>query len=265
MESFEVIQPSPELTPYIQRYWVLKMENISGINQRIIPNGCVELMFNRGDKIMLPADNSLYPVSFIKGQNTKYYDLLPSGNVDLISVSFTSYGASTFFSPPINKFCYERVDVRDIDDPLIVDLSDRIAETKDNGTCIKLIEQFLIGRFKPQKDYTQKRLFAAIHIINQNKQIHVASLSEVACVSYRQFIRIFTENIGIAPKEYVRIIRFQRALSIMENKKSISSVDLAFEAGYYDQSHLINEFRSFTGYTPLEYLVVCQPRSDYFS
>lgn len=265
MEHFKVIKPSPALAPYVQRYWILKMDTIFGMEQRIIPNGCMELMFCRGDRMMFSSGNVLHPVSYIKGQNTKFYDLLLTGKVNLISVSFTPLGMSAFSSVPISEFSYGCVDILDVNDGLLNNLSNRISETVDDETCIRLIEEFLIRRFNPIRDYNCKRLSAVIHAINNEKQIDVTTLSEVSCVSYRQFIRVFTEHVGLNPKEYLRIVRFQRALSIMNKKPLISSIDLAFEAGYYDQSHLINDFKGFTGNTPLEYLAICQPRSDYFS
>lgn len=81
----------------------------------------------------------------------------------------------------------------------------------------------------------------------------------------KQFNRIFSEYVGSNPKEFTRTIRFQRALHILEKQPPISLTALAYQCGYFDQSHLIKDFKALSGYTPTEYLVACPPHTDYFS
>ena len=89
-------------------------------------------------------------------------------------------------------------------------------------------------------------------------------LSETACLSSKQFGRIFADYVGTTPKEFIRIIRMQRALSMLQQDATIPFVQVAYECGFSDQSHMIKEFKLFSGYTPAEYLSVCAPYSDYF-
>lgn len=77
--------------------------------------------------------------------------------------------------------------------------------------------------------------------------------------------RIFHEYIGLNPKEFMRVVRFHKALFILQNDPSMNFTRLTYECGYYDQSHLIREFKQFAGYTPREYMAACSPHSDYFS
>lgn len=265
LESFKVITPSPILAPYVQRYWILESASVSGLPQRIIPNGCIELMFNRGDNMTFGSDHNIHPDSFIKGLRTNYYELIPKRNIHLISVCFTPLGAKTFFSIPLAEFNGKSIDALTLGDPLLADLSKRIADTTHEKLCIDYIEQFLLQRFQPLKDYNQKRISTTIHAINHQVEVNITSLADMCCVSYRQFIRIFTEHIGLNPKEYLRIVRFQRSLSVLQHQPDASFTDVAYRCGYYDQPHFINEFKAFTGSTPTEYLQICQPRSDYFS
>lgn len=233
--------------------------------QRIIPNGCIELMFNRGDSMTFDSDHSIHPHSFIKGLNTRYYDLVPMGNINLISVCFTPFGAKTFFSVPLEEFNGKSIDALTVGDPLLADLCRRIADTPNETICIRYIEQFLLQRFQPLQDYNRKRISTAIQAINHQATVDIASLADMCCVSYRQFIRIFTAHVGLNPKEYLRIVRFQRSLSILQHHPDVAFTDVAYRCGYYDQPHFINEFKAFTGSTPTEYLHICQPRSDYFT
>ena len=120
---------------------------------------------------------------------------------------------------------------------------------------------------------------AVFQEINLQPQINIPQLSEAACLSSKQFGRVFADHVGTTPKEYLRIVRMQRALFLLQQDVTLPFVQVAYECGYSDQSHMIKEFKLFSGYTPAsqgkfrramgytpaEYLSVCAPYSDYFS
>ena len=94
----------------------------------------------------------------------------------------------------------------------------------------------------------------------------VTELSSNCCLGKKQFEREFYSYIGMNPKEYSRIVRFQKTLRQMQNQQGkINQVDLAYSNGYSDQSHLIREFKKLCGYTPLTLLKVSTPYSDFFT
>lgn len=146
-------------------------------------------------------------------------------------------------------------------------LSRKVIEADDHETCIRLIEQFLIHRLYRFEgyEYNLKRISAVLHQINEQAKTNISELSETACLSSKQFNRIFLDYVGATPKEFLRIVRMQRALFKVQQNPSISFAQLAYECGFSDQSHMIKEFKLFSGYTPTEYLSLCAPYSDYFS
>lgn len=271
MENFEIILPSPELAPYIKHYWILETDISDSILpvQRIIPQGYVELIFHSGERPMVWKDNiqpALHPQMFLCGQDTGYLHLQPTGRINMLTVVFYPHGSRAFFPLSINELKGQAVSVHDLGEREASELEDKLLSTPDNHTKIGLIEQFLRKRLHSFNEYNHRRIKTAIHTIDQNcGNIRISDLADVTCLSYKQFKRIFTEYVGINPKDFLRVIRFQRALFILQTNPSISISQLAYECGYYDQPHLINEFKKFSGYTPTEYLSVCQPYSDYFS
>ena len=94
---------------------------------------------------------------------------------------------------------------------------------------------------------------------------NIDRLAQTACLEYKQFKRIFADYVGANPKDYLRVIRFQKALHTLQIQPNISFTQLSYECGYYDQAHFIKEFKQFSGYTPTEYMTVCNPYSDFFS
>ena len=152
-----------------------------------------------------------------------------------------------------------------MEDVELSDLVKQVTDTSDNAVCIRLIEQFFLRRLYTLPEYNLKRMSAVFHEINLRPQINISHLSETACLSSKQFGRIFADYVGTTPKEFIRIVRMQRALSMLQQDATIPFVQVAYECGFSDQSHMIKEFKLFSGYTPAEYLSVCAPYSDYFS
>ncbi|MBK5720454.1 AraC family transcriptional regulator [Dysgonomonas sp. Marseille-P4677] len=265
METFSFILPSPLLSPYIKHYWILKINETNPISERIIPTGFMQLVFHRGDKMKSLTHNKLQPQSFICGQSDSYTNLESTGKVNMIVVVFHPFGAKTFFPMSMNEFYGMNISLKDLGDQSLKELEERIHETPDNYEAIKLIEEYLTPRLYRFDNYNSKRISKVIDSINSKHQPNITQLSNIACLSYKQFNRIFTEYVGVTPKEFTRIIRFQRTLYMLQQNPNIDIMQIIVDCGYYDQSHLIKEFRNFSGYTPFEFIAIYDPYSDYFS
>lgn len=264
MEDFKVIHPLPLLAPYIKHYWLLKTVGDSTTLARTVPTGMMNLIFHRGERLLSVHENVLHPRAFLSGQDRTFADLRYDGQVNMISIVFRPIGVRAFFSLPINKIAGLRLTAGDMEDKDLLNLENALTSTESDKLCILLIEQFLLKRLTRLAEYNLKRIETTIHLINSG-ETDITQLADAACLGKKQFNRIFSEYIGTNPKEFSRIIRFQRALDILENDGQISLTALAYQCGYFDQSHMIKEFKTFSGYTPSEFLAVCPPHSDYFS
>ena len=91
--------------------------------------------------------------------------------------------------------------------------------------------------------------------------LQVSELADIACLSSKQFGRIFNMYVGMMPKEYVRIVRFQKSMWLLQNRCQ-DYAEIAYGCGYSDQSHLIRDFRQFSGTTPSQ---ITNPYSDLFT
>lgn len=265
MQSFQIIKPSPALAPYIRHYWILQDDAVSPVSERTLPIGCIQLIFHKGKQLLLQGESKLQPQSFICGQSVGFSDVLSTGKIEMITIVFQPFTAKVFLRIPGYLLHGLNVDMNDVEDPELSDLSKMVADTRDNGVCIHLIEQFFIRRIYSFNDYNLQRMSAVFNKINGASLINVSQLSEIACLSNKQFGRVFTDYVGATPKEFLRIVRMQRALSMLQQEATLSFAQVAYACGFFDQSHMIKEFKLFSGYTPAEYLSVCAPYSDYFS
>lgn len=92
----------------------------------------------------------------------------------------------------------------------------------------------------------------------------INALADKACLSKRQYERVFRETVGMNPKEYARVVQFQKALWMMQRGES-NYAGIAAECGYSDQSHFIRNFKELSGYTPEALIKHCAPYSDLFT
>lgn len=263
MERFNIIPPSAMLAPYVKHYWLLESDDVVS-SQRVFPSGNIELLFHRGS--LMKRKEGLIPATSLSGHTLSFADLIPTGTVKMIAVVFHPYGVKAFFEFPAHELSDLIVSADDLNVRSLKELEDRILHTDDDNCCIRLIESFLIEQLKPFKEYNYKRMIEAVRTIDQcNEELSVSSLAERVYLSKKQFQRIFSEYIGATPKEFMRIIRFHKALYTLQNHPAINFTTLAHACGYYDQAHMINEFKLFSGYTPGQYTAICAPYSDYFS
>ncbi len=264
METFQILQPSALLAPYVKHYWFLTADSGLQASERVIPNGLMSLMFHRGERLFSSSSKQLQPRAFLSGQGTGFTDLFYSGHIDLISVVFQPVGAKAFFDLPLMELNGQSIAVDDLSDPQLLELKKRLFDTVDIHVCVLWIERFLLNRLVTLATHNLKRIHAVLQSIYSGQQ-NMGALAKTACLSYKQFKRIFAEYVGANPKDYLRVVRFQKALHVLQMQPAIPPTHLAYECGFYDQSHLIKEFKAFSGYTPTEYSRICAPYSDYFS
>lgn len=264
MVKFQVIQPSKLLKPYVKQYWFLSIDNAGDSSQRYIPSGCAALVFHRGERIYSTLHQELQPYATLCGQSLLYTDTIYSGNIDFIMVVFQPIAAREIFGIPMNELQGKNVDIESLGDTSLSDLKNRLQETEDNYQCINYIDNYLLNKLCDFASDKFDRMNAVVQSIN-NGQNDITELSLTTCLGYKQFKRVFAEYAGLNPKEFLQIARFRKALYGFQVHSQIKLSHLASDYGYCDKSHLIKEFRTFTGYTPKEYLSISDPYSDYLS
>lgn len=263
MEHFRIVKPSALLAPYVRHYWLLQSDDAFNA-QRIIPTGCIELLIHRG--CPMKRSGLLIPSASLSGQTLSFADLTPTGVVDLIAVVFHPFGAKAFFGLPVDELSGLIVSADDLSGLSLKELEDKVLHAASDRACIRLIEEYLIRRLNTHKAYNFNRMAAAVRAIDLSEDsLRVSELAEKVCLSKKQFQRIFSEYVGTTPKEFMRIVRFHKALYALQNNPAMNFTSLACDCGYFDQAHMTHEFKLFSGYTPGRYAAVCSPFSDYFS
>ena len=196
MQTFRIVKPAPTLSPYIRYYWILRDDALTPVSERTLPVGCMQLMFHKGRQLLSLQNSQLQPQSFICGQSFGFSDVMSTGMIEMITVVFQPYAAKTFLRIPLHLFFGQSISTDEVEDMELSDLSRRIVDTTDNDQCIHLIEDFFFHRLVSCSEYNLKRLSTVLHEINLHPQVSTLELSDIACLSSKQFGRIFADYIG---------------------------------------------------------------------
>ena len=236
---FRQFQPSKELSGYIKCYWILECEYQPGLPERILPDGCTELIFHYGDSYSRLSEEGLtdQAKSLLVGQIKRAIQLQANGQTGMLGVRFYPWGLHALMGVPVSELTDQHIDARLIFKQLS-ELEEQVNNRGHEG-MIERTEGFLLRILKGQKQkhFYQANRFAAI--IN---------------MSVRQFNRKFNEVTGLSPKHYLRITRMQEFISQYRqwgDAKSLSSV--IYDCGYYDPAHFCHDFKDIAGVKPSEY------------
>ena len=254
---FRQFQPSKELSGYIKCYWILECEYQPGLPERILPDGCTELIFHYGDSYSRLSEEGLteQAKSLLVGQIKRAIQLQANGQTGMLGVRFYPWGLHALMGMPVSELTDQHIDAR-----LIFKQLSELEEQVNNQGHVGMIERtegFLLGilRSQKQKHFYQANRFAAIirHISGTDDNA-VGVMAASANMSVRQFNRKFNEVTGLSPKHYLRITRMQEFISQYRQSgdaKSLSSV--IYDCGYYDPAHFSHDFKDIAGVKPSEY------------
>lgn len=174
----------------------------------------------------------------------------PADQAAVICVAFRPGGAYPFFAAPQSATAGRLVGLEDLWGREGARLRERLLDTPTPAGKLRLVERALVER---AADALRPDAATAYAVTALDRGTPVASVVDRLGCTPRTFIRSFTERVGLPPKQFGRIRRFQRLLASIPHDRPADWAVLAASCGYYDQSHLIREFRALAGTTPARY------------
>jgi AraC-like DNA-binding protein len=247
--------PAAPLAGYIQSLWCAQAPQVPHQRERVLPTGRVQVILNLARDFLLDCvegqhDHRVSP-SLIVGARSVYEIIDTSDMADLIGIVFAPGGFTPFTRDAADLFSNRSVALQDAWGLESQTLRDRLRDLPTPRARLLCLEGFLMNRlaFRPLR--RRGRHDEITHAIRWFKQApSIASVKEMTRYtgwSERRFSQVFREEVGLSPKVWCRVQRFQRAVRQLHAGADIRWSELALDCGYYDQSHFANEFRAFSG------------------
>lgn len=226
--------------------------------ERVIPTENVQLMFHyKNPFVVFHSNDSVIkqPRSIISGLSDSFSDVSTNGETGVVFISFYPTGACQFFNFPLSEIENQSVDMTDIFNTEIRQIEESLYLKDTIEGKVSVIENFLFSRYSPISSYDNLLVQKGIEIIKNNKgQTNAKSLSGYLYTTPKTLERKFSQYLGKTTKQVIKLIRFQEVLHDFSCHKEHNLTEYAYTNGYFDQSHFIRDFKSYTGYTPKEFV-----------
>lgn len=255
--DYQTYLPREELSAFIKCYWTLSAaEPAAEEKQRIVPDGCMEMIFHAGDRYrqyLTDGTCILQPKYFVFGQITQPLEIAATGITRIFSVRFHPDGCLPFINMPICEMDNKAIPLEHLFGEKGNILGELVCASSEAKTQIKHVENFLLHQFNTTETIDRIAALSVQALLSLHGQLRVHELADQLQVHRRQLERRFATVIGLSPKQLAKILRLQATWKMMAEGKYGNLTELAYENGYFDQAHFIKDFKEFTGVTPKEF------------
>ncbi|MFF2528849.1 helix-turn-helix domain-containing protein [Brevibacillus sp. DP1.3A] len=252
--------PQAPLSSFVDYFWYFEGYSPPHSKELLLPDGSIELVINlRDDKIKL-FDRAYkdplrtYGSSVICGPHSEYFIIDTSAETTVLGIHFKPGGIYPFLKIPVNELHNKHVSLDTLWGVRAHDLREMLLQSELVNDKFRTLEESLIKlASRPLIRHS-----AVSFALNEFQSVpHTRPLSDVigqVGLSQRRFIQVFKEEVGLTPKLFCRLRRFQEVLNRIDRAKSVNWMDVAIACGYYDQMHFIKDFQEFSSLNPTNYL-----------
>ena len=255
MQLLQVPPATPALRPFVQALWYFTGD-FAHARERILPTGTMQLLVNlHEDELRTYHGEAFADVRRIRGAGICGAYARPFGiDTDeqrhIVGVAFRPGGAAPFFAAPPGALREDHVEVDRLWGRDGAVLRERLLEGPTPEATLRTLEAVLLEQVVRPLE-VDKRVEFAVDALDRGAP--VGEITARLGMTPRPFIRHFERVVGLTPKRFGRVRRFGRVLESVELGRAVNWSEVAAACGYFDQSHLIHDFREFSGMSPTLY------------
>jgi AraC-like DNA-binding protein len=248
--TFRHHRPAAPLGDFIESIWHYECYDTPHRVDRILPSGDMGIVINLRDEGFRVHDDT-FPGAILSGAHSEFFTLDTAQQSYTLGIQFKPGGAYRFLKMPAGELQGRHVALSDAWGSRANEMRERLLAAKTIDERFRIVEEVLLAIMKPARDPHP----AVAYALREIGRMHsVAELSSRIGLSPRRFADVFRNEVGLTPKLFCRIRRFQQALRCLSEGRRIEWADFALSNGYYDQPHFIHDFQAFSGLNPSSYV-----------
>ncbi|KAA3662902.1 MAG: AraC family transcriptional regulator [Calditrichaeota bacterium] len=257
---FHTSQPQSPLNQFIDSFTYYSGYNPEHSIEKLLPDASINLVIELDAIPRYTFDNAtLTPQTkcinaWISGMQTSFICYSAEKHSRMIVIRFKANGSYPFLQLPLLELTDTIIDAEFIFGKEILELRERLLYQRTPDTMFALVGQWLLQHLH-QATLAETVVDYSIATLNSFPSLTtINKLTEKTGYSQKHFIQIFKKFVGLTPKKYQRVVRFNKALQEIEKFKNIDWMSISYDCGFYDQAHFINEFKIFADMNPSDYL-----------
>jgi len=256
--------PAAPLCRYVGSLWLCADGYRPHGKERVLPSGEMQLIVNLQEDRLRVYDREdigrceTFGGALVTGARSEYGVIDTAEQAYIMGVQFRPGGAFPFFRLPAGELWNTQAPL----DALwagAAGLRDQLLEAKTHPRRFEILENRLLRELARGREPNRAVGFALRQFVAQPHAASIAAVTVKAGLSPKRFIEAFRDEVGLTPKVFCRIRRFQHVLGQIERRGKVDWAGVALDAGYFDQAHFIHDFRAFSGISPSEYVASQSP------
>jgi AraC-like DNA-binding protein len=249
---YRTYRPGPPLADFVEYLWALR-DAPAHSTERIVPSGTLEMVVNLHEHALRIYDREThswrrYSGAVVSGAYRRFFTIDARDHASIVGVHFKPGGAWPFLGVPPGELADRHVDLETLWGHSAIELRGRLCAASATKQRFAVLERALQSRLTDARPGHPAVPLALDQLSRPG--VTVGGVAADARLSRRRLIEVFTAEVGMTPKRFSRVVRFQRASARACHTVPRDWARLALNCGYFDQSHLIHDVIEFTGTAP---------------
>ena len=259
MRSYRHIPAAP-LSEFVELLWLYEGYQQPHKKERLLPDGSMELVINLNEDLTRVYDPhatenfQTLSGSVVVGAHSEFFVIDTAEQYSVAGVHFKPGGAFPFFDPPASELHNALVSLDDLWGGLAGQLRERLLEAGTPQAKFRVLEQALLAQAGWRLERHPVVAFALHEFHGLPHTRTIGDVTGQIGLSAKRFIQLFSGEVGLTPKLFCRVRRFQRVLRLIGTGRPVEWAAVAVDCGYFDQAHFIRDFRAFSGINPSTYI-----------
>ena len=265
---YRIHKPAPPLSPFIDFLFYYEGFHAEHNMEKLLPDGSIDLLIDLTETPKKLYHNeeatsfTTFKKSWISGMKTRYI-LIDATVSQMIGVHFKPGGCYPFVDFPMLELNDLTIDLDSVWGNDANSIREAILHEPSIDKRFSILENYFLQRGKNRMENHALVHYSVGQLTSSPQMWTIKKLSDKTGITQKHLITLFKKYVGLSPKMFSRIFKFQKVIHLIEQQKKIDWSMLAYECGYFDQAHFIKEFQAFSGINPAAYLEKRGPYLNY--